>query len=444
MKYSMTRNTVLLVACILSISRAVSAEVPMIRLGGTPKEIGKKWGDLNKKAIARDMDVHFLKKAAAAGIAKDTLIERSEAFVRIAEEIAPHWLEEARAIARAAGIDETLYVAFIGGRTRNRFLHECTSYSISRRHARGNAVFFHKTRDNVEKEQAAYILQGSTKGINKFIAISDASIIGCSMMVNDKGLAGCGDYPANLTRKDDPSALLPEPAEPRYRGMMGGHFLRYIAERASSCAEALDIIEDFVKKGYYAGGTVNGQHWLFVDREGVILEISSNSRHVVSRIHSQKVYFSRLDGSAAAKRLREASGPVDFHLFHNVSRDPSICLGSSISGMTVEIDPTNPETLTCAWISLPTWNVSFPLLMGQTKTPACLLNGEAYSLGTKIKGKTRLWEVIEQNAHAGKELLKEKVAAGLSADKPQREAQVLDQWAQRQAEMLVELLQTLQ
>ena len=37
-----------------------------------------------------------LKKAAAAGISKDTLIERSKAFVRIAEEIGPHWLEEAR------------------------------------------------------------------------------------------------------------------------------------------------------------------------------------------------------------------------------------------------------------------------------------------------------------------------------------------------------------
>ena len=100
--------------------------------------------------------------------------------------------------------------------------------------------------------------------------------------------------------------------------------------------------------------------------------------------------------------------------------------------------------LTCAWITLPAWSVSFPLLMGQTNTPACLLNGEAYSLGTKMRDKTRLWEVIQQNFHASKELLKYKVAAGLSADKPEREAQVLDQWAQWQAEMLVDLLQTLQ
>jgi hypothetical protein len=437
------KRSVAVAACVLFVSRALAGEVTMIHLGGTPAEIGRTWGEINKKAIAHDIDANYLKKAAAAGISKDTLIERSQAFVRIAKKVAPHWLEEAKAIARAAGIDETLYVSFIGGRTRNRFLHECTSYSVSHEHTCGNAILFHKTRDNVKKAQAAYILDGSAQGLNKFIAICDASNINCSMMVNEKGLAGCCDYPATLTRKNDPSALVPEPAEPQYRGMMGGHFLRYIAERSSSCGEALETIRDFVKKGYYAGGTVNGQHWLFVDREGVILEVSSNSRHVVSKVHTQKVYFSRLDDSAAAKRLREKTDPIDFQLFHSVSRDPSICLGSSIAGMTVEIDPTYPELFTCAWVTLPARGVSFPLLMGQTRTPDCLLNGEAYSLGTKIEDKTRLWELIEQSAHLSKELLKHKIAAGRSANKPQREAQVLQQWSHQQAEMLVELLRTM-
>lgn len=451
MKCGNVRGAALLMACVLSIAPAVAAEVPavaaevpMVRLGGTPQEIGRTWGEMNKEAIAHCMDVHYLKKAAAAGISKETLIERSSKFVRILEKIAPHWLEEYRATARAAGVDETMYVAFISGRARSRFLHECTSYSVSRDLARDGAILFHKTRDNVKKEQAAFILDASTKGINKFIAICDGDGINCSMMVNEKGLAGSGDYPANLTRKNDPNALIPKPAKPRYRGMMGGHMLRYVAERASNCDEALEIIKDFVKKGYYAGGTVNGQHWLLVDRQGVILEVSLNSEHVVSRFHSKKVYFSRLDNSAAAKRLRGADRPIDFHLFHNVARDPSICFGSSISGMTVEIDPTHPDVLTCAWISLPVRSVSFPLMMGQSKTPLCLLNGEAYSLGAKAKGKTRLWESIEQNTHANKELFKEKVAADLPADKPQRTAETLNQWAQRQAEMLVELLRALQ
>ena len=193
-----------------------------------------------------------------------------------------------------------------------------------------------------------------------------------------------------------------------------------------------------MRKGYYAGGDVNGNHWLFVDREGVILEVSNNARHVASRFHTQKVYFSRLDGSAAAKRLREADGPIDFGLFHGVSRDPSICFKSSISGMTVEIDPAHPERLTCAWISLPVHTGSFPLLMGQTKTPMCLINGGAYLLGKRAKGDERLWETLERMAHASKERLKERVLANIAGDGAGQTAGILERWSQEQAGTLVE------
>lgn len=408
----------------------------MVRLAGTPTEIGRTLGTMNRKLIAHDLDVDFLKKAAAQKISQQVLIERAKTFVRIAEQIAPHWLEESRAIARAANVSPDLYVAFVATRTRDLFLHECTSYAVSR----DRAIFFHKNRDNTDRAQAAYIVQSSLPGINKFIMVGDVSRVACSMMVNDKGLAGSADYPVHFTRKNDATALLPAAAEPVYRGMMSGAILRYIAEKASSCEEALNIIRDFVKKGYYAGGKVNGQHWLFVDRAGVILEVSNNSQHVLSRLHTQKVYFSRLDGSAAAKRLREADQPIDFHLFHNVSRDPSICMKSSISGMTVEIDPTRPETLTCAWISLPARVASFPLLMGQTKTPTCLLSGEAYSLGKQTSGKRQLWEKVEQAAHASKERLRDKVLASVPADGAQQAAELLDPWMQQQAEALLELL----
>ena len=415
----------------------------MVHLAGSPTEIGRTWGEVNKKAITNDFEVHYLKKAAAAGISEADLIGRSERFVRIVREIAPHWLEEARAVARAAGVPEDLYIAFVGSKPRNLFLHECTSYAVAREHTRDNAIFFHKTRDNVDHDQAAYILESSLPGIQKFISIYDASVMSCSMMVNEQGLAGSADYPAHLTRKGDPSALIPEPAEPKYRGMMSGLILRYIAERASSCREALEIIEDFVKKGYYAGGKVNGNHWLFVDRDGVILEVSNNASHVASRFHTQKTYFSRLDSSAAAKKLSEADKPIDFGLFHGVARDPSICFKSSISGMTVEIDPDHPELLTCAWISLPVHSGSFPLLMGQTKTPLRLVNGEIYQLGKQTKAERQLWETAEQTAHASKERLKERVLATLANDGGAKTVDALDHWSQEQADRLVEHLQAL-
>lgn len=412
----------------------------MVRLGGSPAEVGKTWGEINKTTITHDFDVHYLKKAAAAGISEDVLIERSKAFARIVRQVAPHWLEESRAVARAAGVREDLYVAFVGSKPRSLFLHECTSYAAARELTEGGAILFHKTRDNVDRDQAAYLLASSLEGIHKFIGICDASAINCSMMVNDQGLAGAADYPAHLTRKGDPSALLSESAPPQYRGMMAGAILRYIAEKASNCREALAVLEDFVKKGYYAGGDVNGNHWLFVDREGVIMEVSNNARHVASRFHSQKVYFSRLDSSAAARRLREANGPIDFGLFHGVARDPSICFKSSISGMSVEIDPAHPELLTCAWISLPVRAGSFPLLMGQTKTPTCLLNGEAYRLGKRRKTESHVWEKVERTAHASKQRLSEGV---LSAGKRAvQTAGILERWSQEQAEMLVERLQS--
>ena len=440
----MMRDIALLTGVVLTAQVAFTDEVGMVRLAGTPDEIGTIWGEINKDAIAHDIEAAYLKRAAAAGISRETLIERSAASVRIIEEIAPHWLEEARAVARAAGVPEDLYVAYLDGVVRSRFMgedpEECTSYAVSRDHARGGAIMFHKTRDNRDAPQAVYILESSLAGINKFIAVSNATgLSGFSMMVNEKGLAGAGDYPAN--RKKDSSTLKLEPAPDKFRGIMAGTILRYIAERASNCAETLAIIEDFVGKGYYAGGKVGGSHWLFVDRQGTVLEVCNNPGHVVSKVHTQKAYFSRLNKSPAARRLREAEEPVDFHLFHSVSRDPSICFGSSISGMTVEIDPDHPEWFTCAWIAFPVRAVAFPLLMGQSRTPACLVDGTAYQLGKESPPQTSRWEAMEQAMHAEKGRLKEELDSSIAAGNPEAaRVAMLEQWSRAEARKLIQAL----
>jgi hypothetical protein len=263
------------------------------------------------------------------------------------------------------------------------------------------------------------------------------------MMVNDQGLAGSADYPAYLTRKGDPHALLPEPAEPRFRGMMNDFLLRHIAERAADCRQALNIIRDFSDKGYYAGGTVNGTHWLFVDRTGTILEVSSNARHVVSKIHAQKVYFSRMDGSPAATRLRQATEPIDFHLFHNVSRDPSICLASSISAMTVEIDPQHPDVLSCAWISLPAKSLAFPVFMGVRKTPRCLVSADLYQTGKGLKTEESQWEMLERQTRADKQQLAGKIAGLLTADRTAEAMDLLDRWTETAAKSQLAILKGL-
>ena len=437
----MLRYASLLITVALIAMPAFGEEMRMIRLAGTGEQIGTAWGELNKENIVRDMEADFLKRAEAAGISREALLQRANGYVRIVEQIAPHWLAEARAIARAAGVPEDMYIAYRTGSVRDRFLHECTSYAVSRDPEQGGAILFHKNRDNRDRQQAAYIVDSSLEGINKFLTVSNATAINCSMMVNEKGLAGSADYPVEHTRKNDPNALRPEPADPQWRGLMSGAILRYIAERAANCEEALAILEDFIAKGYYAGGKVNGNHWLFVDRDGRILEASNNSRHVVSKFHTQKAYFSRLDNSAAARRLRDSAEPIDFHLFHNVSRDRSICFNSSISGMTVEIDPNHPDMLTCAWVSLPAHAVAFPVLMGQAGTPSCLVDGSAYQLGKASPRQVSRWEAMEKTMHAGKERMKQELAASIAAGNPHdAHVEILQKWSGEQAANIVAAL----
>ncbi len=71
-------------------------------------------------------------------------------------------------------------------------------------------------------------------------------------------------------------------------------------------------------KGYYAGGTVNGTHWL----SSTSWERSWRSaatRGSASKIHrKQKVYSAGLNRARAAVRLRQAERPIDFHCVHNV------------------------------------------------------------------------------------------------------------------------------
>ena len=110
--------------------------------------------------------------------------------------------------------------------------------------------------------------------------------------------------------------------------------------------------------------------------------------------------------------------------------------------MTVEIDPEHPEWFTCAWIALPVRAAAFPLLMGQTRTPACLIDGTAYQLSKKSGNQAARWEALERSMHAEKEQLKEKLAAGLAAGSPEAAlVETLEQWSGAQARRIVEALQ---
>jgi len=407
-----------------SVAGAGRASVSMLTFVGGPREIGTLWGKTNAGSIRHDFEEYFIKPARAEHVTDAMLVERSAKFVRICTDIAPHWLQEAEAVADAAGLDRQLYVAFVAGVYRSLFLHdECTSYAVSSRFTEGNLILFHKNRDNAPKAQSAAIIASTVQGVNKFITITDASVLACMMMVNDKGLAGSADTGGTL-----------EVDRPRYRGMMNTFMLRYIAERAATCGEALSIIQDFVKKGWYAGGGSTGTHWLFVDGSGAILEVSNNSDTVEHRYHSgEKVYFSVREDTKAARTLADGQPPIPLRLFHDVSRDPSICFDTSIAGLTAVIDAQRPDFLTSAWISLPARGLSFVLLMGGNQTPLPLVDGAAYTLMDSIAPEPALLEQTDASSYSAEQKLAKRIQSFLEKGEDDRAAGAIDAWVRRGA-----------
>lgn len=401
---------------------AATPEIATVKLRGSPAEIGSLWGRINADAIHADMEKHYLKPAKDAGLSIATLVERSEKYAQVSRRYAPHWLEETRAVAEAAHVEPDVYLSFTASVYRGLFLgDECTSYAMSTAFTENGRIFFHKNRDNALKKQCVFILDGAASGVHKFIAVSDASVIACMMMVNDKGLAGSADVGGLKV------------GDPAFRGMMNTAVLRHIAERATTCDDALRIVQEFVREGHYAGGGKWGTHWLFVDATGKILEISNNSREVTHTFHTQKAYFSRLPGNRAQRTLLDAREPVDFATFHNASRDGAICLESSIAGMSVEIDRRNPATLSRAWVSLPARALSFPLFIGGSETPLPLLDGTVFDICNGIEGRRNEWERLEAAAFRRQAQLETEVRTLLTSGQTTETGTRLDTWVRNVA-----------
>ena len=60
---------------------------------------------------------------------------------------------------------------------------------------------------------------------------------------------------------------------------------------------------------------------------------------------------------------------------------PEICFKSSISAMTVRIDPKMPATQNEIWFALPAWSVYVPLLAVAQAVPQALADGTLYRAG---------------------------------------------------------------
>lgn len=356
----------------------------MVNLVGPAAAVGRTFGTINGANLHEHVAA-VLAQWRERGLTGRELAERCGPMERFCERFAPYWLDELAACAEAAGVPVADYLAFLAGKARDLFgMDECTSFLAVGAATADGATLFHKNRDNTARNQCAYHKQiEHSSAPAAFRATGDTSDQGVMMMVNEHGLAGSADMGGLPVDR------------PASRGVMNPQILRVIAERATTCEEALAIIQECLRDGWYAGGAKTGTHWLFADRHGTGLRIAQNSddeQHWFC--HDDIVFLARGD-TPGAELVTSRREQVTLRDMNAAATHPSICFQSSISALTARIDPADPSADE-VWFALPAWAPYVPL--SSTATPRALLDG-GYYRATHVLSEQR-----EQGFGAGVEL----------------------------------------
>jgi hypothetical protein len=352
----------------------------MVSLCGSPGQVGRRFGRLNADDVRQHVD-RVVTGWRSRGLSETEIIRRAEPFRRFMAKFAPAWEDELVRCAEAADIEPELYVAFQAGKYRDLFfVDECTSFLAVGVATEDGAALFHKNRDNVARGQCAYkktIFHSSKPAA--FHATGDTSDLGVMMMVNAHGLAGSADMGGLAEDR------------PKGRGVMNPYILRLIAERAERCDDALEIIQQMIRDGWYAGGSRTGTHWLFADRFGCGLRVAQNSHEEQHTFLKDEVAFLARGSTAGAEIVRSRKGRITLADMNAAASHPSICFTTSISAMTVRVDPGDPAGASSVWFALPACAPYVPLFPLAPGVPREILDGGCFERGCRwqdLRGRT--------------------------------------------------------
>ncbi|MGB9877788.1 MAG: C45 family autoproteolytic acyltransferase/hydrolase [bacterium] len=338
----------------------------MTTLRGKAEEVGYLFGKVAKDSI-RDI-------AVSTDPPKDWEV-RVKRLKRIMEEVAPHWLEEGEAIAKASGVDFSLILA------HNLPSHsdDCTSFiALS---TKDGFPILHKNRDFAIQKQSFFIKK--IDGCLKFIAGASPLDLGIAYFLNEAGLAGACNT-GGYTDVEPTDALLDR------------HIMRLVAEKAKNNREALQIVEEMRGRGFLSTeGENRGFILLFLDREGgMVIEYTPKearwkmaSEGMLIRSNSFLLLENKREDISSQQRLKRAfellggKGKVKLDDIWETARDRSgsypICNHNTVSAFSVLLHPLIPSlSIAFCFPGPPDKVVPFPLSIVAEETPEELLRGD--------------------------------------------------------------------
>jgi hypothetical protein len=210
---------------------------------------------------------------------------------------------------------------------------------------------------------------------------------------------------------------------------------RYIAENASTCREALEILRMTCKEGYYAGGSI-GTRWTFADASGSIVTALQHARAV-----------SRIDWARERGFVRTGKWPTPNDLpLDALDMNEALRKDKGLCSLTAEVPKEHPEFLSCAWVSLGSpSSVYVPLFMGGRGTPVSIADGTMHLLNRSANRGRMITEAqnFEKKAEEKKERIERQAARLLKEGRKGEAIEMLTEFNTEVALAAEELVETL-
>jgi hypothetical protein len=276
-----------------------------IYLPGGAAEVGTLQGTL-QKTFLQERAARFERMMHNAGVNKSTFTPRLAAFEECLLAAAPHWLEEANAVARAAGLElwqlllwnlslpelplenalpapltlKTLAAARAGdegivnpyeaqGTDPAMGEGECTTFFTLGDSTTAGENLLHKNRDSRDELQNIYIKH--INGFRRFVGSGDLGNLGTAHLHSEELFAGANNTGSPLVE-----------GQYQENALNDCHTLRYIGEHCAGLDDIVPCLEDLQSRQLLGGGGAHGRGMIliFADaHQGLIIEATSRKLH---------------------------------------------------------------------------------------------------------------------------------------------------------------------
>jgi len=275
-----------------------------IYLRGSAAEVGKLQGEL-QKVFLQERAARYEKMMHAAGMSKSTFEPRLAAFEECLHAAAPHWLEEAQAIADAAGLElwqlllwnldlpefkkldyqpapltlKNLETARAGdegivnpyeaqGTDPAMGEGECTTFFALGDSTTAGETLLHKNRESRDELQNIYIKH--IDGFRRFVGSGDLGNLGTAHLHSEELFAGANNTGSPLVENQCQENALND-----------CHVLRYIGENCGGLDEVVPCLEELQSRNLLGGGGYGlGMILILADAgRGLIIEATSRQLH---------------------------------------------------------------------------------------------------------------------------------------------------------------------